>query len=223
MQLRVALAEDNLLVREGIQRILEMDERVSLVAVVADQDALLAAVTSEMPDVVLTDVRIRPGNGTEGIEIARTLRRLHPQIGVVVLTQLVEARYLMELLEDGSAGRGYLLKEHLASPRELGDALVVVANGGSVVDPKVVESLVSDRNEGSHSRLAALTPREREILREVAAGKSNTAIARDLVITKRAVEHHIRSIFSKLDLPGEEDVSRRVTAALMFLSEQEPR
>jgi DNA-binding NarL/FixJ family response regulator len=216
---RIVIAEDSMLVREGVQRILEGDPRVELVGVYSDRETLLAAVEDDRPDVVLTDLRMPPTQTDEGIAIAHALRETHPEVGVIVLSQYADPGYVMALLEGGSARRGYLLKDRLADRRRLIDAIDEVAGGGSVIDGDVVDALVSTQVARDRSRLDPLTPRELEILAEVATGKSNAAIARSLVITKRSVEHHIGSIFSKLDLPDESEVSRRVTATLVFLSE----
>jgi DNA-binding NarL/FixJ family response regulator len=222
---RVAVAEDSLLVREGVQRILETESQIELVGLYGDPDSLLAAVEDDRPDVVLTDLRMPPTQRDEGIVIANTLRASRPEVGVIVLSQYSEPGYVLALLEGGSARRGYLLKDRLADRRKLVEAIDEVAAGGSVIDGEVVDALVQAQRAKERSPLEALTPRELEILAEVAAGKSNAAIGRSLVITKRAVEHHIGSIFSKLDLPDESEVSRRVTATLLFLAETtgEPR
>lgn len=208
-----------MLVREGVQRILETEPRLELVGVYADRETLLDAVDDDRPDVVLTDLRMPPTQSDEGIAIAHALRETHPRVGVIVLSQYADPGYVMALLEGGSARRGYLLKDRLADRQRLIDAIDEVANGGSVIDNDVVDALVSAQVGKDRSRLDVLTPRELEILAQVASGKSNGAIARSLVITKRSVEHHIGSIFSKLDLPDESQVSRRVTATLVFLSE----
>jgi DNA-binding NarL/FixJ family response regulator len=220
MAVRVALADDNLLVREGVQHLLESEAAIELVAVCEDGRSLLDAVERERPDVVITDIRMPPSEGSEGIEIARHLGRSHPEIGVLVLSQFVEAQYVVALLESGSARRGYLLKDRLGDREQLVRALEEVAGGGSVIDSKVVEELVSQRSRVARSPLRSLTPRESQILRLLAAGRSNGAIARDLVITKRAVERHINSIFAKLELGESESISRRVKAALLYLSGQ---
>jgi DNA-binding NarL/FixJ family response regulator len=215
---RAALADDDLLAREGVQRLLGEAREIELVAVCEDAPSLLEAVERERPEVVLTEIHLPAG----GDGLAATLRRLDPEMGVVLLCREVDAASALELLEGGTAGRGYLLKARLASGRQLADALVDVAAGGSVIDPRVVEALVVERGRAERSPLRALTPRELEILREVATGRSNAAIARDLVVTKRAVERHINSIFAKLRLPDESEVSRRVAATLVFLADAEP-
>jgi DNA-binding NarL/FixJ family response regulator len=219
---RAVLADDDLLVRAGVQRLLEAEAaRVELVGVCDDRPSLLDAVERERPDVVLAEARL-PEPGGDRAEVATTLRRLHPEIGIVLLSRHVDAGHALALLEGGSAGRGYLLKERLAGGRQLADALTDVAAGGSVIDPRVVEELVNERSRAERSPLRQLTPRELEILREVATGRSNAAIARDLVVTKRAVERHINSIFAKLRLPDESEASRRVAATLVFLAHGEP-
>jgi DNA-binding NarL/FixJ family response regulator len=221
MVIRVAVADDSLLVREGIQHILEGVPAIELVGVCEDQKALMVVIERDAPDVVLTDIRMPPAQATEGIDIAMTLRESHPEIGVIVISQYAEAHYALALLAEGSAGRGYLLKDRLGNRGQLVSAIEQVAAGGSVIDPVVVESLVGRRGRAEDSPLRLLTPREREVLAEVASGKSNPAIARTLVITKRAVERHIGAIFAKLDLPDEQEASRRVVATLLFLAEQE--
>lgn len=220
MALRVVLAEDNLLVREGVQRVLEDEPDIQVVATCGDLDALLAAVDSEQPDVVLTDIRMPPTNSDEGIRAAELLRTRHASVGVVVLSQYDDAAYAVALLGAGSGGRAYLLKDRVSDPESLVSAIREVARGGSVVDPKIVERLISAQRRAAHSPLAQLTPREREVLAEMAQGKNNTAIAQALVLTHRAVEKHINAIFSKLPLDQQPEVDRRVKAVLLYLSEQ---
>ena len=212
-------AEDNYLVREGTAALLNSIPDLELAAIVADRDALLQAVDEHRPQVVLTDIRMPPTNTTEGIEAARTIRARHPDIGVVVLSQFTEEDYAYELLKDGAAGLGYLLKERVADVDELVRALEEVSRGGSVLDPKVVEALVARRNRMAHSPLAQLTEREREVLEQMAQGKNNSAIAKSLFLTERAVEKHINSLFHKLGLTEETEVHRRVMAVLTFLRE----
>jgi DNA-binding NarL/FixJ family response regulator len=219
----VVLGEDSLIMREGLQQLLAGSPTVEVVATCADFDSLLATVEKEQPDVVLTDIRMPPSNVDEGIELAARLRESHPEIGVVVLSQYSEPGYVLHLLESGSDRRGYLLKEHVHDRGQLVSAIDTVARGGSVIDPKIVEVLVAARARAERSPLAQLTPREREVLAEIAEGKSNTAIADSLVLTKRAVEKHINSIFMKLGLAGADDVSKRVKATLLFLAEAEPQ
>jgi DNA-binding NarL/FixJ family response regulator len=216
--IRVILGEDSLLVREGITRLLEEDGRIELVETCTDFDSLREAVDRLLPDAVLTDIRMPPTHTDEGIRLAAELRSTHPEIGVVVLSQHAELVYAMALFKDGSHRRAYLLKERLKEEGELGRALREVATGGSLVDPRIVDELFAAQNTSKESHLDRLTPREREILAMVAEGRSNNAIAEALVITKRAVERHINAIFAKLELGESDDVSRRVKAALMYLS-----
>jgi len=206
-------------VREGTAALLSSVEDLEIVATVGDLDALMAAVEELQPDVVLTDIRMPPTHTTEGIEAARRIRAAHPDIGVAVLSQYAEEEYAYELLKDGAAGLGYLLKERVADLDELVRALREVAKGGSVLDPRVVEDLVSRKQRASHSPLGSLTEREREVLAQMAEGKNNAAIARSLFLTERAVEKHINSLFHKLGLSEEPDVHRRVMAVLAFLRE----
>src|SRR4051812_12473929 len=172
-----------------------------------------------MPDVVLTDIEMPPFDGGEGIHVAARLRDSHPAVGVVILSQYADPAFALELLEAGSAGRAYLLKERVGNRAELTAAIHAVATGGSVIDPKIVETLIAEQVRVADSSVAALTAREREVLGEVATGKSNTAIAASLYLTKRAVEKHINAIFMKLGLRDSEDVSRRVKATLIFLAD----
>jgi DNA-binding NarL/FixJ family response regulator len=215
--IRVIIAEDAYLVREAVELILSSSDEVEVVRAVADGRTLLDAVEEELPDVVITDIRMPPSVSDEGIRIAHTLRERHPEIGVVVLSQYAEPRYPLALLEGGSARRAYLLKERVHDRGELVSAIKKVQAGESVIDPKVVEVLVEARAREDSSPLSELTPREYEVLAEIARGKSNAAIAESLYLTKRAVEKHINAIFMKLNLSNPDDVSRRVTAALMFL------
>jgi DNA-binding NarL/FixJ family response regulator len=217
--IRVALADDSYLVREAIVHVLDTEPGFELVATCEDGESLLAAVEAERPDVVLTDIRMPPSGDDEGITVANRLRATHPEVGVVVVSQYAHPRYGVALLGGGSERRGYLLKERLHDRAQLVGALATVAEGGSVVDSKVVEALISAQIRDESSPLAELTPRELEILSEIAQGKSNQAIAHQLVLSKRAVEKHINAIFLKLDLTRDEDVSRRVKAALIYLSQ----
>jgi DNA-binding NarL/FixJ family response regulator len=218
--LRIVFAEDNYLVREGTAALLSEVPEIELVASVPDLDSLLAAVEEHAPDAVLTDIRMPPGHATEGIEAAHRIRKDHPDIGVVVLSQFAEEDYVYELLKDGAAGLGYLLKERVADLDEVVRALEEVARGNSVLDPKVVEALVARRDRAAHSPLAQLTEREREVLEQMAQGKNNAAIARSLFLTERAVEKHINSLFHKLSLSEETEVHRRVKAVLTLLHEE---
>jgi DNA-binding NarL/FixJ family response regulator len=221
MAIRVALAEDSFIVREGLREVLATQPEIEVVASCADLRSLLEAVDAERPDVVLTDIRMPPSKVDEGIQAAAQLRETHPGVGVVVLSQYAEPGYALALLESGSDRRAYLLKERVHDAAELVSTIKTVAQGGSVIDPKIVEVLVTAKARAERSPLSELTPREREVLAEIAQGKSNTAIAESLVLTKRAVEKHINSIFLKLDLSYADDVSRRVKAALLFLAEQD--
>jgi DNA-binding NarL/FixJ family response regulator len=216
---RVVFAEDDYLVREGIAALLGQAEEVEIVEAVADLDALLAAVERQQPDAVLTDIRMPPTKTTEGIQAALRIRREHPGTGVVVLSQYAEEEYAYELLKEGAEGLGYLLKERVADVEEIVRALRDVAAGGSVLDPRVVEGLVSRRDREAHSPLARLTHREREVLGLMAEGKNNAAVAASLFLTERAVEKHINSLFHKLGLSEEPNVHRRVMAVLTFLRE----
>jgi DNA-binding NarL/FixJ family response regulator len=219
MAVRLVLADDNLLVREGLQQLLSGADGVRIVGVCADLDELLRTIDEHAPDVVVTDIRMPPTRTDEGIQAAARLRDSHPAVGVVVLSQYSEPAYVLELLESGSDGRAYLLKERVHDRGQLSTAIRTVAAGGSVIDPKLVEVLVTARAAAERSPLRELTAREREVLAEIAEGKSNAAIAESLVLTKRGVEKHINSIFMKLNLAGAEDVSKRVKATLLFLSD----
>jgi DNA-binding NarL/FixJ family response regulator len=221
-KIRVVFAEDNYLVREGTAALLGTVDEVELVGTAADRDDLLSAVEEHVPDVVLTDIRMPPTGTNEGIEAAKRIRAEHPEIGVVVLSQFAEEDYAYDLLKDGAAGLGYLLKERVADVTELVRALTEVARGGSVLDPKVVEALVAAKERMAHSPLGQLTDREREVLAHMAQGENNGAIAKSLFLTERAVEKHINSLFHKLDLTEEPDVHRRVMAVLAFLRETSP-
>ena len=216
MSIRVILAEDDFLMREGIRRVLDAAPDITVTAECADGDELLGAVDAAPPDVVVTDVRMPPSGADEGIRIANRLRTTNPTVGVLVLSQFAEPEYALALLEHGSHRRAYLLKERVNDRHRITHAIRDVAAGGSAFDSKVVDALVSARADGV-SPLSTLSPREREVLAAVAQGMSNAAIAASLVLTKSAVEKHINSIFGKLGLAGAQDVSQRVKAALMFL------
>jgi DNA-binding NarL/FixJ family response regulator len=217
--IRVALAEDNVLLREGISRLVDGRGDLELVGVASDFPQLLALIEAEDPDVVITDIRMPPTGTDEGIQAAAWLREHRPHVGVVVLSQFTAPAYALALLQDGTAGRAYLLKERVASIDELVAAVRTVAQGGSVIDSLVVDELVKARSTRRTSDLAWLTPRESEILAEMAQGKSNAAIASALDVSERAVEKHTNSIFAKLGLTEEKDVNRRVKAVLLHLSE----
>jgi DNA-binding NarL/FixJ family response regulator len=216
--IRVVLAEDAYIVREGLRRVVESTPGLELVAVCTDLESLRKAVLTHTPDVLVTDIRMPPTGTDEGIRAAEELRESSPRTGVVVLSQHSQPEYALALLARGSAGRAYLLKDRVADMDQLVNAVREVARGGSVIDPKVVEGLVEARAR-KPSRLDDLTPREREVLAHVAQGESNAAIARALFVTERAIEKHINSIFSKLELSEGEDINRRVRAALVFLAE----
>jgi DNA-binding NarL/FixJ family response regulator len=217
--LRVVFAEDNYLVREGTVALLQEAGDVEIVGTAATFDELLAAVGELTPDAVLTDIRMPPSGTDEGIRAAKRIRADHADIGVVVLSQFADEEYAYDLLKDGAAGLGYLLKERVADVHEVTRALTEVAKGGSVLDPKVVEALVSAKDKMAHSPLASVTDREREVLEQMAQGKNNASIAKTLFLTERAVEKHINSMFHKLGLTEETDVHRRVMAVLAFLRE----
>jgi len=217
--IKVVLADDSYLVREGMRRMLENEPDIELLAVCEDYDSLLSAIASTQPDVVLTDIRMPPGNADEGIQAAERLRETHPEVGVVVLSQYANPSYALALLERGSAGRAYLLKERVDDLEQLVAAIRAVAEGGSAIDPKVVEGLVAEGGRSESSPLKQLTPRERDVLREMAEGKNNAAIAESLFLTERSVEKVIHSIFLKLGLTWETAVHRRVKAVILYLTQ----
>jgi DNA-binding NarL/FixJ family response regulator len=219
--LRIVFAEDNYLVREGTVALLQDTGEVEIVATAETLDGLLAAVAAHQPDAVLTDIRMPPTGTDEGIVAARRIRTDHPDIGVVVLSQFDDDGYAYDLLRDGAAGLGYLLKERVADVEEVVRALQEVARGGSVLDPRVVEALVSAKGRAAHSPLSTLTDREREVLSLMAQGRNNAGIADALFLTERAVEKHINSMFHKLGLSEEPNVHRRVMAVLAFLREHD--
>jgi DNA-binding NarL/FixJ family response regulator len=220
MTLRIVLADDNFLVREGVKLLIERASDLELVATCADYGALLRAVDQHEPDVVITDIRMPPGSSDEGIRAAEQLRATHPSVGVLVLSAYAEPAYALRLLEGGSAGRAYLLKDRVADLDQLVNAIHAVASGDSVIDPRVVETLVATQATRKASRLDKLTPRELEVLAEIAQGKNNAAIAGALFLSERAVEKHINAIFAKLGLSREQDTNRRVRAALLYLDER---
>jgi DNA-binding NarL/FixJ family response regulator len=219
MPVKLVLAEDQYLVREGLRRLLEAQEDLEIAAVCEDLDSLLAAVDEHEPNVVVTDIRMPPQNTDEGIRAAARLRTTHPDVGVVVLSQYATPAYVLALLEDGSEGRAYLLKERVKDVDQLLGAIRAVADGGSVMDPKVVEALVAENARAEGSPLNELTPRERDVLREMAEGKNNAAIAEALFLTQRSVEKVIHSIFLKLGLTWETAVHKRVKAVILYLAE----
>lgn len=217
--IRVVLAEDQYLVREGLRRVLESQEDIEIAAVCEDLDSLLEAVDAESPDVVVTDIRMPPGSTDEGIQAAARLRETHPSTGVVLLSQYATPAYVLALLEGGSEGRAYLLKERVKDLDQLVAAVQAVADGGSVIDPKVVDALVAQNTRSESSPLNDLTPRERDVLREMAEGRNNAAIAEVLFLTERSVEKVIHSIFLKLGLSWETAVHKRVKAVILYLAE----
>jgi DNA-binding NarL/FixJ family response regulator len=222
-RIKVVIAEDAFLVREAVEQVLARIEAIEVVRTCEDRDSLLRAVAEEHPDVVITDIRMPPTGTDEGLQVAHALRESDPEIGVVVLSQFAEPGYLLALLKSGAAGRAYLLKERIRDADQLVAAVRAVAAGRSMIDPQVVDMLVRARSRTAGSPLSELTPREHEVLAELAQGKSNAAIADSLVVTKRAVEKHINAIFMKLDLSSADDVSQRVKATLIFLAGQPAR
>jgi DNA-binding NarL/FixJ family response regulator len=221
MPIRLVLAEDHYLVREGVRRLLEAEPGIEVVAVCGDLDSLLEAVDREAPDVVVTDVRMPPGHSDEGIQAARRLRETNPDLGVVVLSQYANPSYALALLDAGSAGRAYVLKERVHDLDQLVAAIRAVAEGGSLIDPKVVEGLVAERARAATSPLNQLTARERDVLRRMAEGKNNASIGEVLAVTERSVEKVINSIFMKLGLTWEPAVHKRVKAVIVYLAESD--
>jgi DNA-binding NarL/FixJ family response regulator len=213
--LRVVVADDNYLAREGICALLAEGGGIEIVDTATDLATLMRSVQEHVPDAVLTDIRMPPTHTSEGIDAARRIRADHPQVGVVVLSQYVEEDYAFALVAQGAAGVGYLLKERVGGLDEIARALHEVARGGSVLDPLVVEALLGRR--GADGPLLGLTDRERAVLHEMAAGRNNATIARTLFLSARAVEKHIGSVFQKLGLVDEQEVSRRVMAVLAYL------
>jgi DNA-binding NarL/FixJ family response regulator len=215
----VAIADDSYLIREALEGVLNHVEGVELVASCASGDALVAAVDTAKPQVVLVDLRMPPTGDEEGIRVAKQLRREHPEIGVIVLSQFAGPAYALALLEDGAEGRGYLLKERVHDAHELGAAIEIVAEGGTMIDPTLIQEILAAYVAPRRTPLDDLSPREREVLAQMAEGKSNAAIAESLFLTKRAVEKHVGQIFQKLGLEDDEIVSRRVTAVLLYLTD----
>jgi DNA-binding NarL/FixJ family response regulator len=216
--IRVVVADDSYLVRVAVRHVLDAADGIEVVAECGDRQTLEAAIESLAPHVVVTDIRMPPSGTDEGLEVAAGLRETHPDIGVVVLSQFADPRYGLALLDRGSNGRAYLLKDRIHRESQLVTAIGAVAQGDSFIDPKVVENLVASHRHAVDSPLQELTPRELEILTLVARGYSNQAIADELILTKRAIEKHINAIFLKLDLTYADDVSRRVKAALIYLA-----
>ncbi len=218
--IRIVLAEDNALLRAGVSKLIEGLPDLELVGIATDLPGLLSAVDETLPDVVVTDIRMPPTCTDEGIQAAARLRRSHPGLGVVVLSTYSNPAYALALLADGSSRRAYLLKERVSGVNDLLDAILQVSAGGSVIDPEVVDALVQANVRSRASDLERLTPREFEVLAEMACGKSNAAIAAALVLSARAVEKHTNSIFSKLGLSEERELNRRVKAVLVYLAER---
>jgi len=212
--MRVVIAEDSVLMREGAVRLLE-EAGIEVVGQAGDAEDLLRKVRAHKPDVVLTDIRMPPDHGDEGVRAAATIRQELPGIGILVLSQYVEERYVVELLSNGTEGVGYLLKDRIADVDRFVEAIRRVADGGSVLDPEVVAQMMGRRR--SDGPLDTLTPREREVLALMAEGQTNRAIAAELVVTERAVERHVTSIFDKLGLNAADGGHRRVLAVLTYL------
>lgn len=219
MPVRIVVAEDEYLVREGLRRLLETGDGLEVASTCSDLDSLLEAVEAEQPDVVVTDIRMPPSHTDEGIQAAARLRETNPDVGVVVLSQHAIPAYVLALMEGGCERRAYLLKERVNDLDQLVAAIHAVAEGDSVFDPKVVETLVAENARSDASPLNELTPRERDVLREMAEGKNNAAIAGTLFLTERSVEKVIHSIFLKLDLRWETTVHKRVKAVVLYLAE----
>jgi len=223
MTVRVGIADDHLLVREAVRQMLEEATGIDLVAVCSDADAMRAAIREHDLDVAVVGIRMRPDMTDDGIRLARELRRTRPRTGVVVLSDHCDPAHALALLEDGSDGRAYLLKDRLYDRAQVADTVRRVAEGGSVIDPKVVEIFVEYESRPPAARLDSLSPREEEILAHMSDGESNAGIATSLGLTKRAVEKHINGMFAKLQLPVDPRISRRVHAVLMFLSDPRSR
>ena len=223
--LRIVIADDNYLVREGTRRLLEDSGQVTVQAAVGSAPELLDAVRRGRPDAVLTDIRMPagpaadPGAGPamEGIDAAHRIKASTPGVGVVILSQYADESYAFELFRNGTAGLAYLLKDRVGDLRQLLAALREVSSGGSVIDPQVVDALVARRARLRESPLARLTPRELDVLREMAQGRGNAGIARELFLSESSVEKYVNAIFAKLDLASEQQVHRRVAAVLTFL------
>jgi len=217
--IRLVLAEDNFLVREGVARMIAATDDMQVLASCEDLPSAIATIDELVPDVVLTDIRMPPTHNDEGVRVAKHCRDKHPQIGVLLLSQYAEPGYIKQLLTQGTEGRGYLLKERIGNLDDLTSAIHAVASGESAIDPKVVESLVRGRARAGDTGIERLSPREKEVLAAIAEGRTNAAIADQLVISQHAVEKHINSIFAKLGLSGDQHSHPRVRAALMYLAE----
>ncbi len=221
-RIRMVLADDHYLVREGTRSLLEDTGQVDVVATAGNAAELLAAVEEHRPDVVVTDIRMPPTHSTEGIQAAHDIRREFPGVGVVALSQYLEGSYALQLFRDGTAGLGYLLKERVGDLDELLAAVRTVAAGGSTIDPRVVEALVESRGNAARSPLRHLTGRELDVLRVMAQGKNNDGVAAELHLSESAVEKHVSSIFLKLGVHEDPKISRRVAAVLAYLEEESP-
>jgi DNA-binding NarL/FixJ family response regulator len=217
--IRVAIADDSYLIREALEGVLSHIDGVEHVASSASGDTLVAAIDSAKPNVVLVDLRMPPTGDEEGIRVAKQIRHEHPEVGVIVLSQFAGPAYALALLEDGAEGRGYLLKERVHDAHELKAAIEIVADGGTMIDPTLIQEILAAYVAPRRTPLDDLSPREREVLAQMAEGKSNAAIADSLFLTKRAVEKHVGQIFQKLGLEDDEVVSRRVTAVLLYLTD----
>lgn len=218
-RIRVVIADDNYIVREGTRHLLEDTAAVDVTATVGNATELQQAVDHLAPDAVIVDIRMPPGHTMEGIEAAHELRARHPGVGVVVLSGHADPAYAMELFKNGTAGLAYLLKDRVGDSEELLRALRVTMDGGSVIDPTVVEGLVARRSRSRQSPLTLLTTRERQVLAAMAAGRTNAAIAASLFLSESAVSKHINAIFSKLGLTSESQTHRRVAAVLAYLAD----
>lgn len=215
--LRVVIADDEYLVREGARSVLSSVPGIEVTGVAGDPSELMSRIEETSPDAVVLDIRMPSTHQTEGIEAAHHIRGRYPNIGVVVLSQHADPEYALELLRDGSNGLAYLLKERLGNPAQLAEAIREVARGGSILDPKVVDGLLEAQQRRSRSRLHGLTPREHEVLALMATGRTNAAIGQALALSERGVEKHINSIFRRLGLSEELDINQRVAAVLFFL------
>ena len=216
--IRIVLADDAYLVRTALAHLLEGRDDMTVVGECEDGSTVVRTLDQQRADLLITDIRMPPSNDDEGIRLAAGLRETHPALGVIVLSTWAEVAYALKLFESGYDSRGYLLKDRIRDREQITDAVRMVANGGTVIDPRIIEDLMSFRTTSTAALLDELTPRELETLALVAEGKSNAAIAETLVLTKRAVEKHVNAIFAKLDLDDPEHVSRRVKAALMYLA-----
>jgi DNA-binding NarL/FixJ family response regulator len=216
-RLRIVIAEDNYLVREGTRQLLEATGKVEVLAAVGTAPELLDAVGRMNPEAVLTDIRMPPNLRTEGLDAAHTIRAQAPATGVVVLSQHAEASYALALFAHGSTGLGYLLKDRVGDHSELLRALHETANGGSVIDPTIVDALVRQRSRALESPLDRLTDRERRVLAHMAEGMTNSTISQTMNLSASAIEKHVAAVFNKLDLPPDTPVHRRVAAVLTFL------